>query len=191
MNSMTTLESGLVFDIGNALLLVLIFTAMVFDIRSHRIPNFLVLAGLCVGLALHTFSTGGSGIGYALTGLAVGFGLFIPLYMFRAMGAGDVKLMAMVGAFLGPASTLGAVLTTLLAGGLLAIAVALWKGVLSTMVTNIRFMMTHASVSAMSGVGMGIEPLSTTAAKLPYAVAIAAGTLVHVMLVRSGHALVG
>src|SRR3990170_3814958 len=96
-----------------AVLLLLVFAAMLFDIRWHRIPNWLVFAGLLMGVGFHTLTSYGWGLGYALKGAAVGFGLFLPLYMLRVMGAGDVKLMTMVGAFLGPASALGAVLTTL------------------------------------------------------------------------------
>ena len=180
-----------VFELRIALLLLLVFAAMLFDIRSHRIPNWLVFAGLLIGVVFHTFLSYGWGLGYALQGAAVGFGLFLPLYMVRGMGAGDVKLMSMVGAFLGPASALGAVLTTLVAGGVLAIGAALWKGALLMLLANLRFMLSHAAVKAVSGAGAGIEAAPTSAGTLPYAVAIAGGTFIQVMLVRSGHALVG
>ena len=180
-----------VFELRIALLLLLVLAAVVFDVRSHRIPNWLVFAGLLIGIAFHTFLSYEWGLGYALKGAAVGFGLFLPLYVLRGMGAGDVKLMAMVGAFLGPASALGAVLTTLVAGGVLAIGAALWKGALPRLLANIRFMLSHAAVRVVSGAAAGIEAAPTSAGTLPYAVAIAAGTFIQVMLARSGHALVG
>lgn len=198
MSNVITIDSGMVlllgiyaFELRIALLLLLVLAAVLFDVRSHRIPNWLVFSGLLIGIAFHTFLSYGWGLGYALKGAAVGFGLFLPLYLLRGMGAGDVKLMAMAGAFLGPASALGAVLTTLIAGGALAIAVAIWRGVLPMMLANIRFMLNHAAVKAVSGVGAGIEAVPTSAGTLPYAVAIAAGTFIQVMLARSGHALVG
>ena len=198
MSHFIMVDGGMMFLAGTyviemriALLVLLVSAAAVFDLRSHRIPNWLVFSGLLIGLTFHTFVSYGWGLGYALKGAAMGFGLFLPLYMLRGMGAGDVKLMAMVGAFLGPASALGAVLTTLLAGGALAIGAALWKGVLPLMLTNCRFMLSHAAVKAMSGAGAGIEGLPNSAGKLPYGVAIAAGTFIHVMLARSGQALVG
>ena len=197
MSNIVTIDSGMMLLLGSyvleirvALLLLLVLAAVVFDLRSHRIPNWLVFSGLLIGVAFHTFSYGW-GLGYALKGAAVGFGLFLPLYLLRGMGAGDVKLMAMVGAFLGPASALGAVLTTLIAGGALAIGAALWKGALPVLLANIRIMLGHAAVKALSGAGVRIEAMPTPAGTLPYAVAIAAGTFIQVMLARSGHALVG
>jgi prepilin peptidase CpaA len=188
---MALLFGTYVFELRIAPLLLLVFAAVVFDVRSHRIPNWLVFSGLLIGVAFHTFLSYGSGLGYALKGAAVSFGLFLPLYMLRGMGAGDVKLMAMVGAFLGPASALGAVLTTLVAGGVLAIGAALWKGALPMLLANVRFMLSRAAVKAVSGAGGGIEAAPTSAGTLPYAVAIAGGTFIQVMLARSGHALVG
>jgi prepilin peptidase CpaA len=197
VSNIVVVDSGLVlllgtyvFELRIALLLLLVFAAVVLDIRSHRIPNWLVFSGLLIAIALHSMSYGW-GFGYALKGAAVGFGLFLPLYLLRGMGAGDVKLMTMVGAFLGPASALGAVFTTLIAGGALAIGAALWRGVLPMMLANIRLMFSHAAVKALSGGGMGIEAMPTSAGKLPYAVAIAAGTFIQVILAASGHALVG
>jgi prepilin peptidase CpaA len=100
----------------------------------------------------------------------------LPLYLLRAMGAGDVKLMAMVGAFIGPAAVATAVLYTLLAGGLLSLVFMLGRGVAAQTFANIRFMLTDRAVRAASGQGSALPPLQTTAARLPYALAIALGT---------------
>lgn len=168
------------------------------DARIRRISNKLVLAGALSGLALNTvlpegsglFSSFSGGLGFlrALGGFAVGLGVLLPLYLLRAMGAGDVKLMAMIGAFLGPTSVLGAVLMTFLAGGILAIAVALWKGAFRSTLGNVRVMMLHTMIKTMSGQGARIETLPISAAKLPYALAIAAGTVAQILLARNGHA---
>jgi len=178
---------------------ILLAAASWTDLRVRRISNKLVLAGALSGVVLNTVLPEGSGLfgvlpgglGFlnALGGLAAGLGVLLPLYLLRAMGAGDVKLMAMIGAFLGPASTLGAVLMTFLAGGILALAVALWKGVLRSTLANIRFMMLHTMIKAMSGQGTQIDasPASATG-KLPYALAIAAGTVAQILLARNGHA---
>jgi prepilin peptidase CpaA len=190
-------ENGLVLlgthtiELRIALLCVLVLIAVFFDVRSHRIPNWLVLAGLVIGIAYHSFLATGWGLAYSLKGVAVGFGVFFPIYLLRGMGAGDVKLMAMVGAFLGAASTLGAILMTLMAGGVLAITVALSHGMLPTMIANLRLMVTSLAVKAAAGRSSGPEMLSNSAGKLPYAVAIAAGTLIQVALAAHGNALIG
>lgn len=182
---------GLSIQVKIALLLTLVATAAWFDIKSRRIPNWLVLVGLISSFILQTlFHSAGNFGGFKAWGLGllVGFGLFLPLYMLHAMGAGDVKLMAMVGAFLGPMAALGVVLTTLIVGGILALAVALWSGSLRHALGNVRFVLTQTMFKTLPG-GVQIEAPSTSAGNLPYAVAIAAGTLIHLILERSGHAL--
>jgi prepilin peptidase CpaA len=101
-----------------------VLTASVVDIRSRRIPNVLTatMAGVGVGLA----STGLSGVslGASMAGFALGLALMMPGHALGATGAGDVKLMAAVGAIVGPALVVSAFLFTAIAGGVLAIAVA-------------------------------------------------------------------
>lgn len=182
---------GLSLEIKLALLVVLVAVAAGFDLKSRRIPNWLVLMGLIASFIFQIlFNSSGSFSGFKAWGLGllVGFGLFLPLYLLRAMGAGDVKLMAMVGAFLGPVSALGAVLMTLVVGGVLAIAVALWTGVLRHTLGNIRFVLTQTMLKTLPG-GVQLEASAYSAGSLPYAVAIAAGTLIHLIMERSGHAL--
>jgi prepilin peptidase CpaA len=99
------------------------------------------------------------------------------MYLLRVMGAGDVKLMAMVGAFLGIEDVLGAVLATFLAGGVLSLAYA-WKiGVLRRTLQNIRFILYSNAVRMAGGSVPTLEDAPETAGKFPYAVAIAVGTL--------------
>lgn len=172
-----------------AIVLLLVSAATAFDVRSHRIPNWLVFSGALVGIVYHAFSPYGLGAFSSLKGLVVGLAAFMPLYMLRAMGAGDVKLMAMVGAFLGPASALGAVLTTFIAGGVLAIAAAIRNRAMPRLLENLRFMMADVTMKVMTGSGAHIGEVPASAGKVPYALAIAAGTATHIFLMRSGHAL--
>src|SRR5215471_12693389 len=84
-----------------ALLAALLGVAVLTDLRSHRVPNLLNLAGLIAGLALQTYTAGLHGLGDGLLGACVGLACFAPLYLLKGMGAGDVKLLAAVGAVLG------------------------------------------------------------------------------------------
>ncbi len=175
-------------EVNVAVLMILLGVAVWFDIKARRIPNWLVLTGLMSSLGIQLLFSNGSFSAWGL-GLLAGFGLFLPLYLVRAMGAGDVKLMGMVGGFLGPVGAAGVVLTTLVAGGILAVGVALWSGALRHTVANVRILVTQTIFKTFRGGGVQMDALPSSAGDLPYAVAIAAGTFVHLVLVRSGHAL--
>jgi prepilin peptidase CpaA len=169
------------------LLCTLLLIASWYDIKSNRIPNWLVLAGSVLALAMHSVMPAGfglvgeapGGIGFlaSLKGLGLGFALFMPFYMLRLMGAGDVKLMATVGAFLGIPDILWAMLATFLAGGVLTVVIGLARGVLKQTIHNIVFMMNISAIKAQTGSLPSFDEAPKTAAKLPYGVAIALGTM--------------
>ena len=171
-------------------LVSLLLAAVACDLRTRRIPNLLVGSGIALGLLFQAVvpsgggllaTPGGSlGIASALLGGAVGLGLFLPLYAMRAMGAGDVKLLAMVGVWLGAKGVLWAALWALLAGGVLSLAAALWSGVLRQVLDNLHFMLTTALIRVQTHQGLAIErPAVLTTGRLPYALAIACGTLIE------------
>jgi prepilin peptidase CpaA len=173
-----------------AVLIALLIAAALIDIKSNRIPNWLVFGGALFGLVYNGFFPAferESGWLLAIEGLGVGLGMLLPFYMLRAMGAGDVKLMAMVGAFLGPWHTFMAVLATFLAGGVLAIGFLIAKGSLRRGLLNI-FLIGHG---AMLDVAVRSKPVlaldaNVSAGKLPYGVAIAAGTISYLVLKQFG-----
>ncbi len=183
-------------NIGLASLLVALAIAVFTDLYARKVPNLLVLAGLLAAAAFHAMAVPGTGILEAsggaigllpaLGGIGVGFAALFPLYLLRAMGAGDVKLMMMVGAFLGPLQTFGVVVLTFAAGGVLALGMALWQRSFAQLALNLRFMLTTSAIRAAGGESPRFEPLAQTAGRMPYAVAIAAGTLLQLILVRSG-----
>ena len=170
-------------------LVLMVTIAAIYDIQFRRIPNRLILTGLTLGLIIHiTFNEfyGFKSWGY---GMLTGFGLFLPLYALKAMGAGDVKLMAMAGSFLDAGSAIGVVLTTLVVGGVLSIVVALRNGVLRQAISNIHTQLTLTMFKKLSGGNAQLEQLPSSAGNLPYAVAIAIGTLIHVILLIQGRAV--
>lgn len=159
------------------------------DVRSHRIPNKLVVTGLVSGMVLNGLLPEGmgfnsvipGGLGWlaAMEGAGVGLAVLLPLYLLRAMGAGDVKLMAVVGAFLGPTDVMGVFLATLVAGGILALAVALWAKQIGRMLQNIKLMLLGGMVKISAGQSPMMDDLPVSVGKLPYGVAIAVGTLAY------------
>jgi prepilin peptidase CpaA len=189
MSQQVLLPFGSFFiDFNVVVLTMLVAIAAGFDVRLRRIPNWLVLTGMVSSLSIQMLS-GGANFSTWGFGLLVGFGLFLPLYMVRAMGAGDVKLMAMVGSFVGPLSAFAVVLTTLVAGGILATAAAIGNGALRRTLENVRFVMTHTMIKTSNGDGPQLEELPASTGNLPYAVAITAGTVIHLLLERSGLSL--
>ncbi|MDJ0748004.1 MAG: A24 family peptidase [Woeseiaceae bacterium] len=139
------------------LILVVLGLASFFDLREHRIPNLVTLPTIAFGLVFHVVSGGYDGLLFALAGFAVGLLCFLPLYISRGMGAGDVKLMAAAGTLLGPGLALGAVCLTLAIGAVLAVCVVVKRAVFSRI---------HLGRHIESG------------ERFPYAVAIAAGVAI-------------
>jgi len=158
----------------------LLLTAAWHDIKSHRIPNLLILAGALTGVFLRAWLEGWLGVALAIEGFLVGLVVLLPFYIFRMLGAGDVKLMAMVGVYLGPWGVLGALLATFLAGGVLAVAVAMQAGALGRMAHNLKLMAFGSMLRISEGKAPSVDDLPESVGKLPYAVAIAAGTLGYV-----------
>lgn len=182
-------------------LAVLLGMAMRFDLSTRRIPNRLVAAGILLGFAWSVgVMLGGAtvssmvGPGSAALGLLTGLLLFLPFHLLRVLGAGDVKLMAMVGTWLGPAATLQAAVYVVLAGGVLAVAMACWTGTLRQVLHNVFGMvLTRTAVplpaSNNEPAPHSSRPVSRTTGRLPYAVAIAVGTATQLVVMLTAHPL--
>jgi len=151
------------------------------DVRSRRIPNWMVATGMIAALVSQCLVSGLAAGGWAwLTGAATGLALYFGLYLVGGIGAGDVKLMGMVGAFCGPASTLQIALIACLVGGLLAIGLmvvhkASRRGLikLSNLLLSLPF--------GAGAIRTSADATQTgTSVKVPFAVAIAVSTLMVV-----------
>jgi len=125
-------------------MLILLLTAAVFDVLYRRIPNWLTVSGVVLGLAMNTvIGAPEAGVVFALIGLAVAFGIYAGLYALRAMGAGDVKLMAAVGALVGWERWFGIFFVTALIGGLMALILVLARGRLKKTLFNVSFILSE------------------------------------------------
>lgn len=163
------MESTMVYT---GLLLALLGLAAWHDLRHYRIPNLLTFGGAGLALVLSVFLPDGQGWALCLLGWITGLLILLPLFALRAMGAGDVKLLAMAGAFSGPAGALAIGLYTLIAGGVLALVVAVGGGRLQQALRNVQAMTVPCLAPPAPA---GDKPVS--AGKLPYGVAILAGGL--------------
>jgi prepilin peptidase CpaA len=144
-------------------------TAVYSDLRWHRIPNWLSVTGLVAGLVLQTVATGAHGLVSGVLGAGVGLVCFAPLYLLRAMGAGDVKLLAAVGCFMGPQGAFYAAAGSLLAGGAGAIGYVLWRVARAVISTLVREGLAAAGAAAL------IAATIARRDRLPFALPIAVG----------------
>lgn len=160
----------------DTLLVLMVAAAAINDLASRRIPNRLLLAGMLGALVLHLLSPQPlRALLSWLGGAAVGLLVFLPFYLVRGMAAGDVKMMAAVGAFTGPAEALHIAILAWCAGGLMAIAIIVFKGRLLLALSNLwailRPVLLRLPVVADGGTARA------SAGSMPYGLAIAAGTV--------------
>jgi prepilin peptidase CpaA len=152
-----------------------------FDMKSRRIPNFVTGPALLAGLLLHLALDGWRGLlGSLAAGLVCGI-IFLIFYLAGGMGAGDVKLITAAGCLIGLSNSPYLLILTSLAGGAMGIALALLRGQLRTTLFNVKAIATHHT-------HQGLTPhpehnvRNTQALRLPYGVAIAAGSCITLYL---------
>lgn len=156
-------------------------SASAFDVTTKRIPNVLTFGAAVSALAFHGVTGGLQGLGLSALGLVAGLAIFFPVFALGGMGAGDVKLLACLGAWLGPLGVLWTAMFGAIAGGVFAVVVSVLRGYARQAFRNIWFLLSHWRVA-------GIGPLSEltlehgSGPRLAYAVPITAGALVTLWL---------
>jgi prepilin peptidase CpaA len=178
---------------AEAILLLMVIIAAAYDIRYRRIPNWLTASGVLIGLVLNSFlqtpapavlSVGG--LLFALKGFGLAFGVYFFLYALRAMGAGDVKLMAAVGSLVGWQDWFGIFLISAVIGGIAAIVLSLIRGRLRTTFWNVGFILSemgHGRPAYLRKEELDVR--SKKGLGLPHGAVIAAGTIIFLI---AGHA---
>jgi prepilin peptidase CpaA len=156
--------------------LIVVVVASLTDLWSRKVPNWLVLPFLSAGVAIGTWRGGWHGLGQSLGGLAAGALVFGFFSWMGGMGMGDVKLLAAIGAWIGPSQLLIALVLTGIAGGIMALAWAACGGFLGDLFANVGSLVLNLKER-----GMRPHPVlvlnNPAAHKMPYAPAIAIGTL--------------
>lgn len=157
--------------------LIVLAVATYTDLRSRRIPNWLVAPFMVAGIAISGWTHGWHGIGQSFAGLGIGALLFGILGLMGGMGMGDVKLCAAVGAWIGPSQLIVALVLTGIVGGVMALCWATAGGFLGDLLKN-----TGDLLVGFRQRGLRPHPEmvldNPLARKMPYAPAIAIGTLV-------------
>jgi prepilin peptidase CpaA len=161
--------------VSTVFLLALVCAAAYGDLRTRRIPNALTVAGLVAGLGLRV-PLGGGAVLDGLGGFAAALALGIPFFAAGALGGGDVKLLAAVGAFTGWSGLLETLVAVALAGAALALFEGLRRGVLVQVFANTGKLALYCVT--LSRYGARPEIGAQAAVSVPYGVAIAAGAIV-------------
>ena len=152
--------------------LLVLAVAMFTDLRSRRIPNWLVLPFLLAGLAVSTLLYGGRGLLSGVEGALLAAALLGVFCFLGGMGAGDLKLCAAIGAWIWPEQLAAALILTAIAGGLIAVARAAAGGFLKESLAGTGRLL-FGGKGSKSPLTLG-SPLART---IPYAPAIAIGTI--------------
>ncbi len=168
-------------DAGRLIVVGVVVVAAIIDVRTHRLPNVLTFGAAAAALLYALGTAGLHGLALSAGGWATGIGLFLPMFLLRGMGAGDVKLLGAVGGWLGPAGVLWAGLYSVLAGGVLALIVGAMHGYLGKALSNLWGLLMFwrtAGIQPLPGLTIDDAP----GPRLAYGVAIAAGTCAAVWL---------
>jgi prepilin peptidase CpaA len=163
-------------DYREAIAMIVALAAVGFDLRTRRIPNVLTFGAAAAALAAGAAGAGVGGLGTAVLGWLVGAVVFFPFFALGGMGAGDVKLMAALGAWLGPVDAVWLAIFSSMAGGVVAVAVSVSRGYLQQALANVWLMLTHWRVAG-AGAVPGMTLRDTRGPRLAYAVPIAIGVL--------------
>ncbi len=171
----------MIAGILGAITLIVAAIAVYTDVRWGKIFNAVTVPAMGVGLILNAVADGPAGLLMSVGGIGVGLGLFvISGFLGRILGGGDIKLLMAVGALQGPVFLLWTIVATAGVGAVLAIAISLYNGIL---ISKLKSLVTSCYLRVACKVPMRIEQ-DAGGPRLPYAIAIALGTVVSMMIVK-------
>ncbi len=155
--------------LSHAVLLILIASAAITDLKHNCIYNWQTYTAACLGLGLNIWVAGWQGLWWSASGLVVGFTLLFVFYLSGGFGAGDVKLLAAIGALEGTTFVLWTMVYAALLGGIMAFAVMIWKGVFGDTIKSCLYLVRHPFKARK-------ELEKSPNIVLPYGLAISAGS---------------
>lgn len=159
-------------------LLAIVLVAGIYDLRFRRIPNWLNLSGIILGVGMNTFLFEAHGLAAAMLGLLCALLVYLPLYLIRGMGAGDVKLMAAVGSIAGPQNWLAIFIATALFGGVVSlILITLKRRYHETCLNLILILAELAHFRLPSQTDPRLDVRNQNALRIPHGALIAGGSI--------------
>ena len=156
---------------------LLALIAGITDWRSRRIPNWLTVPALVIGVAVNAWLRGWAGARDSLFGAGLGLLLLLPFVLLRSLGAGDWKLVGALGAFFGPSNLIAVLFATALVAGLMALLLVIWKGRLLQTLKNIGRLLAALFSFHLPGQELTLD--DPQSAKVPFGVAVAIVVIVY------------
>jgi prepilin peptidase CpaA len=154
------------------------------DLRSRRIPNWLTVSGLVIGIAANTALGGWGGLKTSLLGAAVGLALLLPFVLLRSLGAGDWKLAGALGAFVGPGILVDLLLGSVFVAGVMAVALVIYKRRVRQTIRNIGHILISLVTFQLPGSRVSLD--NPDSLKVPYGVALALTVVLYGILWKMG-----
>ena len=178
MDILTAYASAIAENWTVWLVSIVLIVAAVIDGYELKVPNWITFPFILTGWAYSTYAFGWEGLGWTLLGTAVGLGLLLPAYAIGGMGAGDVKLMAGIGAWMFCLHTVYAFAATAVVGAVLAVAMVLcrraWKRHSAQFMVILNEIMVIRNPEQLSAIAAERKPSMLL---LPYGIPIAIGTI--------------
>lgn len=147
------------------------------DVRSRRVPNLLTGPAMLAGLALHFAFGGWHGMLLAAAAGSICGAIFLVFFIAGGMGAGDVKLITAIGCLVGMSNIVSVLALTAIAGGVMAVGLAVARGQLKQTLFNVGALASHHTTQGLKP-HPELNVLNKNTLRLPYALAIAAGTII-------------
>jgi prepilin peptidase CpaA len=151
------------------------------DCRWRRIPNWLTIPAVLLGIAVNSATRGWMGMKESLFGLGLGLLILFPFVVLRSLGAGDWKLIGAVGALVGPRDLISVLFVTLLIAGVMALILVIWEKRLGQTLRNIGRMLAAMASLRLPGEEVSLD--NPESSKIPFGVAVA----MAVILCSVGH----
>jgi len=161
----------------------LVLWASWIDYKERRVPNYLNLIIAVTGLLVQLVLNGLTGLVSGFEGLALGLALLIIPWAMHMMGAGDVKLLAGIGAWVGPEAVLWSFLLGAIIGGVASLVMITAKGRWSGALQNFQLAAVKCTSVKLAFSDIGsVKSLGSNSQLIPYGVPLTAGTLMVVLL---------
>jgi prepilin peptidase CpaA len=159
----------------SGLAVALAIMAGLMDWRSRRIPNWLTVPGMLVGIAANAIASGLGGLKTSLLGAGLALLLLLPFVFVRSLGAGDWKLAGALGAFVGPGVLVDLLVVSVFVAGIMALGLVIYKRRLKETLRNIGRLLGSLVTFHMPAAEVSLD--NPQSLKIPYGVALAVTTL--------------